>query len=136
MWRELRWANGKKGRLVLGGGNGSEGREAVRTALRLNPRWFATDFLPFSLRHLYYIERTTEPQLKPLHGRFPEYPAYPNPYRWLAASLGQLGRADEAQEAVKQGDSRFPDGLRSACPKQYLNSFCHGQHEHLLEWSS
>ena len=28
------------------------------------------------------------------------YPNIPNSYRWLAASLGQLGRIDEASEAL------------------------------------
>jgi adenylate cyclase len=28
------------------------------------------------------------------------YPDYPNTYRWLAAALGQLGRIDEARQAL------------------------------------
>jgi len=31
-----------------------------------------------------------------------DYPGYPVPHRWLAASLGQLNRTDEAREALRQ----------------------------------
>lgn len=29
------------------------------------------------------------------------YPGYPNPYRWLTAALGQLGRLPEARDALE-----------------------------------
>jgi adenylate cyclase len=30
------------------------------------------------------------------------YPNYPNPYRWLAAALGQLGRIEEAKQSLEK----------------------------------
>src|SRR5262249_15078484 len=35
-------------------------------------------------------------------------PTYPNPYRWLAAALGQLGRIDEAKEALQNAIAIAP----------------------------
>jgi adenylate cyclase len=36
------------------------------------------------------------------------YPDIPNSYRWLAASLGQLDRIDEAREALAKAVSVTP----------------------------
>jgi adenylate cyclase len=35
-------------------------------------------------------------------------PNYPNPYRWLAAALGQLGRIDEAGQALEKAIAIAP----------------------------
>ena len=37
-----------------------------------------------------------------------EYPEYPHRYRWLAASLGQLGRVEEAKRALVKAVSIVP----------------------------
>jgi len=60
------------------------------------------------------------------------YPAYPNPYRWLAASLGQLSRVDEAQEALGQAmaASRMSFDLHVRSKPAW---FLPEQHEHLLD---
>ena len=39
------------------------------------------------------------------------YPDFPNPYRWLAAALGQLGRVEEANEALQQAIAILPGEL-------------------------
>ena len=36
------------------------------------------------------------------------YPDFPNTYRWLAAALGQLGRTEEAKEALEKAISIAP----------------------------
>jgi adenylate cyclase len=36
------------------------------------------------------------------------YPAVPNSYRWLAAALGQLGRTEEAKEALEKAIAIVP----------------------------
>ena len=36
------------------------------------------------------------------------YPDFPHPYRWLAAALGQLGRIDEAKEALEKAIALAP----------------------------
>ena len=36
------------------------------------------------------------------------YPELPNPYRWLAAALGQIGRTAEAKEALEKAIAVAP----------------------------
>ena len=36
------------------------------------------------------------------------YPDFAHPYRWLAAALGQLGRIDEAKEALDKAIASAP----------------------------
>jgi adenylate cyclase len=36
------------------------------------------------------------------------YPDFPNTYRWLAAALGQLGRTEEAKEALEKAIAVLP----------------------------
>jgi adenylate cyclase len=36
------------------------------------------------------------------------YPDFPQPYRWLAAALGQLGRTEEAKEALEKAIAIVP----------------------------
>jgi adenylate cyclase len=36
------------------------------------------------------------------------YPAYPLPYRWLSAALGQLGRFEEAKQALQNAIAIMP----------------------------
>ena len=36
------------------------------------------------------------------------YPDLPNPYRWLAAALGQLGRTNEARDALEKAIAVAP----------------------------
>ena len=37
-----------------------------------------------------------------------EHPEYPNTYRWLAAALGQVGRIEEAKEALEKAIAVAP----------------------------
>jgi adenylate cyclase len=36
------------------------------------------------------------------------YPDFPNPYRWLAAALGQLGRIEEAKQVLAKAIAIAP----------------------------
>ena len=36
------------------------------------------------------------------------YPRYPNPYRWLAAALGQAGRIEKARAALEKAIAVAP----------------------------
>src|SRR6266404_5070045 len=41
-------------------------------------------------------------------GAIRAFPDYPTPYRWLAAALAQLGRIDEAREALEKAIAMAP----------------------------
>ena len=44
-------------------------------------------------------------------GKTRSYPNYPLPYRWLAAALGQLGRTEEAGEALEKAIAISPSSF-------------------------
>jgi adenylate cyclase len=61
-----------------------------------------------------------------------EHPEYPNTYRWLAAALGQVGRIEEAKEALEKAIAVAPAGfdmyVRGRVPWQRPED-----HAHMLE---
>ena len=62
---------------------------------------------------------TTSAHLRLLAAPLGNIPDYPQPYRYLAASLGQLGRASEARAALQKARAISPLGFDfylSSCP--------------------
>jgi adenylate cyclase len=96
------WVNGISGALLVWSGNLSEGRDRMRIALRLNPHDPRNRLFASSIAASYYMEHDYIGAIEAAKWAIATYPAYPNPYRWLAASLGQLGRIDEARKALRQ----------------------------------
>jgi adenylate cyclase len=126
------WVNGIKGVLLVWSGHASEGRNTMRTALRLNPRDPRNRLLGSSIAASYYFEHDYIAAVEAAKWAITEYPAYPNPYRWLAASLGQLGKVEEAREALRKAVTVSPTGfdmhVRSR-PAWFLPE----QYKHLLD---
>jgi adenylate cyclase len=60
------------------------------------------------------------------------YPDYPSPYRWLVAALGQVGRIEEAREALEKAiaiaPASFDMNVRQRAPWMRLED-----HAHMLE---
>jgi adenylate cyclase len=90
-----------KGIILAFGGQHDEGRKAIRTALRLGPREFGRGLWLTQLAMSYFCERNYEGALDVAQRTVQEFPSYPPPYRWLVASLGQLGRTASAEAALK-----------------------------------
>jgi adenylate cyclase len=126
------WATGMKGVFLVWSGNGAEGRDAVRTSLRLNPHDPRNRLFASTIAASYYLEHDYAAAIEAATWAIIRYPAYPNPYRWLAASLGQLGRVDEAQKALGQAmaASRMSFDLHVRSKPAW---FLPEQHEHLLD---
>jgi adenylate cyclase len=126
------WATGMKGVFLVWSGNGAEGRDAVRTSLRLNPHDPRNRLFASTIAASYYLEHDYAAAIEAATWAIIRYPAYPNPYRWLAASFGQLSRVDEAQKALGQAMAASPMSfdlhVRSK-PAWFLPE----QHEHLLD---
>jgi adenylate cyclase len=107
-------ANALRGVLLIFNGQPAEGRNALVTALRLNPR----DPGPYAGRLnaiaiSYYYERDYVAAAEAARRAIARYPIarYSNnvmPYRWLAAALGQLGRSDEARAALHTAMTTVP----------------------------
>jgi tetratricopeptide (TPR) repeat protein len=95
-----------KGTLQIFDGKPVEGRNALLTAFRLYPRVTHPNAGRMNMIAIsYYYEGDYAAAAEAARQAIARYPTarYPGnvlPYRWLAASLGQLGRANEAREAL------------------------------------
>jgi adenylate cyclase len=94
--------------VLIYSGRHRDGLTALDTCFRLNPR------VPDSASHLnhraaaLYFCREYCAALEPTKNVIHFYPGYPHAHRWLAATLGQLGRMDEAGEALEKAVTVAP----------------------------
>jgi adenylate cyclase len=104
-------AHGQLGQTLIHSGRPAEGVAALKTCLRLDPRgpWLAIRLNQMALG-LYY-SRDYEPSVDVAKQAIRSFPDFPNPYRWLAAALGQAGRAEEAKEALEKAIAIAPTSL-------------------------
>jgi adenylate cyclase len=93
-------AHGLLGDTLIYSGRPKEGLDALAKYLRLDPRdpSIGVQLLQVAVGH--YFCREYEAAVEAAKRVIRSYPDYPLPYRWLAAALGQLGRSDEAREAL------------------------------------
>jgi adenylate cyclase len=85
-----------------------EGVEALERSIRLDPRDpRAASRLNQIALGLYFL-REYEVAIEAANRAIRSYPDFPNPYRWLAAALGQLGRIEEAKAALHKAISIAP----------------------------
>jgi adenylate cyclase len=83
-----------------------EGIAALERSIRLDPRRSAVRFNQIALA-LYYTGEY-EAAVDAANRAIRSSPNYPNPYRWLAAALGQLGRIEEAKQALEKAIAIAP----------------------------
>ena len=91
-----------KGMALAYSGKTSEGREAGIVAIRLSPRDPMSAIMRLLLIVSHYFERDYVNALATARSAIRDYAEYPSPYRYVAASLGQLGHARDANEALQQ----------------------------------
>lgn len=104
----LAYAHGVKGASLIFSGRLKEGAAAVERCIRLDPR---DPYLPAHLNRAVlalYFSGEYEAAIEAAKGAIRSYPNFPNYYRWLAAALGQTGRAEEAKEALEKAISLAP----------------------------
>jgi adenylate cyclase len=110
----------------------SDAREAMLAALRLSPRDPLNVIPSMQIGISYYLERDYLSAFEKLKQVTTRHPDFPLPYRFLAASLGQLGHLDEARAALRQcialSPTSFDFYVRSRPPW-----FRPEDHEHMLE---
>jgi adenylate cyclase len=58
-----------------------------------------------------YFSRQYETAIDAANRAISSYPDFPNTYRWLAAALGQLGRIEEAKEALINAIAIAPEAF-------------------------
>jgi adenylate cyclase len=95
-------ALGVKGAALVYSGRGKEGRDAIQQYLRANPRDPARAIRLAQYAGSQYLDRDYEGAVATAEEGVRLFPGHPLCYRWLAASLGQLGRIAEARLALKQ----------------------------------
>jgi adenylate cyclase len=89
-----------KGRIRIFSGQPEAGKESLLTALRLSPRDPLIAAVLMQLASAYYLNREYAEAANVAQRAVRDHPEFPLTYRWLAASLGQLGRVGEAADAL------------------------------------
>ena len=80
---------------LLYSGHPGQGREFLLTALRLSPRGETAARIRAQIAMSYYLESDYTSAANTAKQAIAIHPGHPWAYRWLVASLGQLGRIDE-----------------------------------------
>ncbi len=86
-----------------------EGRAGVLASLRLNPREAGSPQAASALIASYYFERDYVAAIETAQRYLADYPDYAAPRRLIAAAMGQLGRREEAAQALEEAINRAPD---------------------------
>jgi adenylate cyclase len=101
-------AHGVFGAILAFSGYPKRGIAALERNVRLDPRdpQLAVRLNQIALAR--YFSREYANAVEVAKRTIRSYPDYPHIHRWLAAALGQLGRADEAREALEKAISTAP----------------------------
>jgi adenylate cyclase len=105
------WANGIHAALLVFGGHPKEGRDAVLTTLRLSPHDPRDANLRGHIVLSHYFEGDYLAAAEAAKRAIAHHPEHPVGYRYLAASLGQLGRVEEARIALQQAIEATPQSF-------------------------
>lgn len=105
-------AHQTRGLILNFSGHPVDAREHLLLAIQHDPRGMR---LPVSsnLGMTYYFERDYAKAADSLRRTLADNPTDPQALRWLAAALGQLGRADEARTALSEALAKAPDAFES-----------------------
>jgi adenylate cyclase len=123
-------ALGVKGTALLYSGRCREGREAIERHLRLSPRDPARPIRLSQIAASHYLEGNFGAAMASARHVIRQYPKHPTAYRWLAASLGQLNRVGEAEEALNTLQTIFPSSF-----EMYIRQrprYCNIEHAPML----
>jgi adenylate cyclase len=97
----LALAHAMLGATLIFSGRPKEGLVALQTGIRLDPRDPRSGTRLNQMALGFYFSREYEAAIQAAHRAIRSYPDLPNPFRWLAAALGQTGRSREAKEALE-----------------------------------
>jgi adenylate cyclase len=120
------------GKIHVHSGRLSEGRKAMMTALRLSPHNPLNGFFMIIIAMSHYYECDYPNALEVAQRTVSLCPEHPLAYRWVAVSLGQLGRTLEAAEALRKAMAVSPssfDFFTRARPRWMRPE----NHEHMLD---
>jgi adenylate cyclase len=113
-------------------GEPKQGLAALQASIRLDPR---DPLLPWHLNRVaiaHYFAREYEAVVDTARRVIRLHPDFPLIYRWLAAALGQIGRAEEARDALNKaiaiGGGSFDMYVRERVPWHRAEDY-----EHMLD---
>jgi adenylate cyclase len=120
------------GLTCLFSGRPREALEPIRTAMRLDPRDPLRTFWLTHIAIAHYFLREYDAAVEAAKEALRSYPDHPWTHRWLAAALGQLGRFEEAKQALRQAIAVAPKSfdmfVRQRAPWVRVEDY-----EHMLE---
>jgi adenylate cyclase len=96
------------GAALIFSGQPKEGVVALQRSIRLDPRDPRSAVRLSRMALGFYLAEEYAATVDVAKQAIRSYPTFPNPYRWLAAALGQLGRVEEAKEALRQAIAVLP----------------------------
>src|SRR6516162_2924090 len=110
----LAYAHATLGAALIFSGRPKEGLTALEQSIRLDPR-DPRSAIRLNQRALaLYFSRDYLAAVEAAKHAIRSYPDFPNPYRWLAAALGQLDRVEDAKEALRKAMAVAPAAFRSS----------------------
>ena len=121
-----------KGHILVYSGHRREGRGPLDLAFRLDPRGPVAAAVLLHLAIGCYWQRDYVSAGTFARRAIRGWPTFPRPYPWLAAVLGQLGRAAEAEAALRAAMEISPGYLRHTTSARPAYFRCE-DYEHLLD---
>jgi adenylate cyclase len=104
-------AHGALGVALAYSGRPREGLAALKTCIRLDPRAPSLVNRLNQVALAHYFCRDYEATVEAAKQAIRSFPDFPSPYRWLAATLSELGRTAEAKEALEKAITVSPDSF-------------------------
>jgi adenylate cyclase len=107
----LAYAHSSHGSVLLFSGHPKEALSSIETAISLDPRHPALVIRLQQVAQAHYFSGNYEAAVAAATRAIQSFPDYPTPYRWLAAALGQVGRIEEAKDALAKAIAIAPDSF-------------------------
>lgn len=124
-------ALGVKGAALISTGRRREGRAAIAKFLRLSPNDPAEPVRLTQVAASYYLDGDYAQAARTATQVTQRFPQHPYAFRWLAASLGQLDRIEEADFALRRLQNTWPNSFEMYVAKQ-PPSYCLAEYGPLL----
>ena len=101
-------AHGLRGSVLNWSGHWATARIALERSIRLDPRNPNLAIRYNAVTISYYLSGEYDAAIEAARRSIRAYPDRPQDYRWLAAALGQVGRIEEAKEALEKAVAVAP----------------------------
>ena len=120
------------GAALIFSGRPKEGVAALERSIRLDPRDPRSELRLNQMALGFYFSREYAAAVEVAKRAIRSYPDFPNPYRWLTAALGQLGRTEEAKEALRTAMAVVPASFQRSV-RERMPWMRPEDHAHMLE---